>query len=83
MRPPSVNEVNENLIPEAVAETPVPEVNISPTEKRSTTRRSRIHDKEDGEEEEGELFTRRTKNVLQAISTKIRSNEENKVFNFC
>uniref|UniRef100_A0A914M1C0 Uncharacterized protein n=1 Tax=Meloidogyne incognita TaxID=6306 RepID=A0A914M1C0_MELIC len=78
-------EANENLVPEPEMEVSqkiptVPETLTSPppVEKKSEKRRARV-DKDEEEVEEEELFTRRTKNVLQAIATKIRSNSENKI----
>lgn len=78
-------EANENLVPEPEMEVSqevptIPETLASPppVEKKSEKRRTRV-DREEEEGEEEELFTRRTKNVLQAIATKLRSNSENKI----
>lgn len=84
---PASVETNENLVPnidEAGNVTPVPEADevlTSPTgaEKRASARRPRIHDKEEEEGEEEELFTRRTKNVLQSIATRLRVSEDDKI----
>ncbi|KAF7633216.1 hypothetical protein Mgra_00007407 [Meloidogyne graminicola] len=76
-------EANDNLVPEPELEiTPevptVPETLISPPPfEKKEKRRSRVEKEE--EEIEEEQFTRRTRNILQAISTKIRANSENKI----
>ncbi|KAL3085094.1 hypothetical protein niasHS_010163 [Heterodera schachtii] len=47
-------------------------------EKRQSARRSRAHEREEENEDE-EVFTRRTKNVLQSIATKLRAANTNKI----
>uniref|UniRef100_A0A183CMI4 Rad21_Rec8_N domain-containing protein n=1 Tax=Globodera pallida TaxID=36090 RepID=A0A183CMI4_GLOPA len=73
----SNNNNANNDIPEAGGEPPLVDATaFSPPhlEKRQTSgRRARAHEREEDDEDE-ELFTRRTKNVLQSISNKLRAN---------